>query len=206
MNAPTRFPIETTRTGIVWTDIVVTELVRLVGEGLSASQIANELPPITRNAVIGKIARMGLKLAGSRGDVQPDPGKMQRKGALPRGALCKDSVGVLETRLRKEAKQPSRREFHFSKLSGRILPNPRKLQKPKGPVMLIDIPQPESRCVTLFELGDATCRWPTGRDEDDAQWLFCGTKIDQNSVYCPYHHRVSVDPSSTRRSFACDGV
>ena len=43
-----------------WTDDRVELLKKLWGDGLSASQIAGELGGITRNAVIGKVHRLGL--------------------------------------------------------------------------------------------------------------------------------------------------
>src|SRR5438309_6416096 len=43
-----------------WTDERVERLKKLWSDGLSASQIAGELGGITRNAVIGKVHRLGL--------------------------------------------------------------------------------------------------------------------------------------------------
>ncbi|QGZ96116.1 GcrA cell cycle regulator [Terricaulis silvestris] len=43
-----------------WTDERVTLLRKLWAEGLSASQIAKQLGGVTRNAVIGKVHRLGL--------------------------------------------------------------------------------------------------------------------------------------------------
>src|ERR1700747_10540 len=43
-----------------WTDERVEMLKKLWADGLSASQIAGELGGITRNAVIGKVHRLGL--------------------------------------------------------------------------------------------------------------------------------------------------
>ena len=43
-----------------WTDERVELLKKLWSDGLSASQIAGELGGITRNAVIGKVHRLGL--------------------------------------------------------------------------------------------------------------------------------------------------
>ena len=45
---------------MTWTDERVETLKRLWIDGLSASQIAAELGGITRNAVIGKVHRLGL--------------------------------------------------------------------------------------------------------------------------------------------------
>ena len=47
-------------TVISWTDDRVEQLKKLWESGLSASQIAAELGNITRNAVIGKVHRLGL--------------------------------------------------------------------------------------------------------------------------------------------------
>ena len=45
---------------MTWTDERVEQLKKLWSDGLSASQIAAELGGITRNAVIGKVHRLGL--------------------------------------------------------------------------------------------------------------------------------------------------
>ena len=45
---------------MTWTDERVETLKKLWTDGLSASQIAAELGGITRNAVIGKVHRLGL--------------------------------------------------------------------------------------------------------------------------------------------------
>ena len=45
---------------MTWTDERVETLKKLWAEGLSASQIAAALGGVTRNAVIGKVHRLGL--------------------------------------------------------------------------------------------------------------------------------------------------
>jgi len=45
---------------VAWSDDRVTTLSKLWRDGLSASQIANQLGGVTRNAVIGKVHRLGL--------------------------------------------------------------------------------------------------------------------------------------------------
>jgi len=45
---------------IAWSDDRVTTLAKLWLEGLSASQVARQLGGVTRNAVIGKVHRLGL--------------------------------------------------------------------------------------------------------------------------------------------------
>src|ERR1700728_4515784 len=51
-----------------WTDERVELLKKLWSDGLSASQIAAELGGITRNAVIGKVHRLGLSGRAVRGN------------------------------------------------------------------------------------------------------------------------------------------
>ena len=48
------------RHAMSWTDERVELLKKMWGEGQSASQIAKELGGVTRNAVIGKVHRLGL--------------------------------------------------------------------------------------------------------------------------------------------------
>jgi GcrA cell cycle regulator len=47
-------------TVLTWSDDRVEQLKKLWESGLSASQIAAELGNVTRNAVIGKVHRLGL--------------------------------------------------------------------------------------------------------------------------------------------------
>ncbi|WP_332909033.1 GcrA family cell cycle regulator, partial [Paracoccus binzhouensis] len=54
-----------------WTDERVETLKRMWAEGQSASQIAKELGGVTRNAVIGKVHRLGLSNRGEEGEAAP---------------------------------------------------------------------------------------------------------------------------------------
>ncbi|WP_370338449.1 GcrA family cell cycle regulator [Parvularcula marina] len=61
---------------MAWTEERVDQLKQLWGEGLSASQIANKMGGVTRNAVIGKVHRLGL--AGRATPAAPKPKTVQR--------------------------------------------------------------------------------------------------------------------------------
>lgn len=64
---------------MIWTNERCEQLRDGVAKGLSASQIAGEIGGITRNAVIGKVARLGLSLRGL--DVGPrQPGRKASYG------------------------------------------------------------------------------------------------------------------------------
>src|ERR1700751_4052641 len=71
--------------GMTWTDERVETLKKLWTEGLSASQIAAELGGITRNAVIGKVHRLGLSgRAKSPSSAAPRPRKPRSSGHMMR--------------------------------------------------------------------------------------------------------------------------
>jgi len=61
-----------------WTAVRIALLNKLVGDGLSAGQIAEELGGITRNAVIGKARRLGIGFCAT------NPGGRPKSGRKPR--------------------------------------------------------------------------------------------------------------------------
>ena len=70
-----------------WTEARVDELKRLWEDGLSASQIAERLGDITRNAVIGKAHRLGLS-------ARPSPIKrVNLPLAGPHERMCQWPIG-----------------------------------------------------------------------------------------------------------------
>lgn len=72
-----------------WTPDRVEELTKLFEAGLTCSQIAREID-VTRNAVIGKLSRLGL--SRPRGDVM-----IRRRPAGPRPATRQSQVRILRS-------------------------------------------------------------------------------------------------------------
>ncbi|WP_328585913.1 GcrA family cell cycle regulator, partial [Cereibacter johrii] len=68
-----------------WTDERVETLKRMWAEGQSASQIAKELGGVTRNAVIGKVHRLGLsnRVGGNGGREEAEEEAAPAVGAAP---------------------------------------------------------------------------------------------------------------------------
>ena len=62
-----------------WTEQRINELEKLWAEGLSASQIAGQLGGVTRNAVIGKVTRLGLPKRRSTSRIYSKPKKAKPK-------------------------------------------------------------------------------------------------------------------------------
>jgi len=71
-----------------WTDERVELLKKMWAEGQSASQIAKELGGVTRNAVIGKVHRLGLSnRTGPGGAPGPVPAQAPAAPPAPAAAL-----------------------------------------------------------------------------------------------------------------------
>ena len=112
-----------------WTDERVEQLKQLWTEGLSASQIARVLGGLTRNAVIGKVHRLGLagRASPSR-EIRPrlpavprmpkrlaalsEPGVEEPELALQDGTFA--TVLTVDDRMcRWPIGEPDKNEFHF---------------------------------------------------------------------------------------------
>jgi GcrA cell cycle regulator len=73
---------------MAWTDERVEILKRMWGEGASASTIAKELGGVTRNAVIGKVHRLGLSNRAAREDASAPAAAAPASPAAPAGAAA----------------------------------------------------------------------------------------------------------------------
>lgn len=67
---------------MAWTEERVEELKQLWADGLSASQIARQMGGVTRNAVIGKVHRLGLSGRGA-----PTRSSRPRRVTMPKPAV-----------------------------------------------------------------------------------------------------------------------
>jgi GcrA cell cycle regulator len=158
---------------MTWTEERVENLKKLWGEGLSASQIAAELGGITRNAVIGKVHRLGLSgRAKSPSASAPRPRKARTHGHLMR--VARSSV------------RGNTALAHAYDFEPEPEPEP------------IDNVIPLGQRRTILELTEETCRWPIG-DPGSTEFFFCGGQAGTGMPYCTYHSRVAYQPSGDRR-------
>ena len=156
-----------------WTDERVELLKKLWSDGLSASQIAGELGGITRNAVIGKVHRLGLSgRAKSSSSSAARPRKARAPGHMMR---------VSRSSMRGNTALAHAYE-HDTDLEPELIDN------------IIPIGQRR----TILELTEETCRWPIG-DPGSAEFFFCGGSTVTTLPYCSYHSRVAYQPVSDRR-------
>ncbi|HEY1736854.1 MAG TPA: GcrA family cell cycle regulator [Methylovirgula sp.] len=158
-----------------WTDERVELLRKLWLEGLSASQIASALQNgITRNAVIGKVHRLGLsgRIKASAPSI-PRVRTKPLRPAAPRPPISRGNTALAMKTLPAEIVEPEPLE---------------------------DVVIPISERVTITELKEAMCRWPLG-DPTTAEFRFCGAKKppDAAGPYCSYHSRIAYQPVQERR-------
>jgi GcrA cell cycle regulator len=158
---------------MTWTDERVEVLKKLWTEGLSASRIATELGGVTRNAVIGKVHRLGLAArAKSPSATGPRPRKPRSHAQMLR--VSRPSV---------RGNTALAQVFDLD-----IEPEPE----------LIDNVIPLGQRRTLLELTEQTCRWPIG-DPGHSDFFFCGGQTITGLPYCAYHSRVAYQPANLRR-------
>ena len=200
-----------------WTDERVETLKKMWADGQSASQIAKELGGVTRNAVIGKVHRLGLSnrvTGASSADTdeaeaatpvsKPDPvarpaaeAPRAAEAAAPRPAperpapaTAAPASGATVTPL------PIRKAIIPA---GQPLP-PQPSANEISPEALASVREVEKHAkrLTLMELTERTCKWPIGDPATDDFW-FCGLPSLPGKPYCEAHVGVAFQPMSARR-------
>lgn len=179
-----------------WTDERVELLKKMWNEGQSASQIAKELGGVTRNAVIGKVHRLGLSnRAGSAAPAKPATEKPAAKAkATTKPAPPKPEPAQASAPARPAA--PNRRPIIPA---GQPLP-PQPSPNEISPEALAKQSAVEKKAkkLTLMELTERTCKWPVGDPATEDFW-FCGLAVQPGKPYCEAHVGVAFQPMSSRR-------
>ncbi len=190
-----------------WTDERVETLKKMWGEGQSASQIAKELGGVTRNAVIGKVHRLGLSnRAGSGGGASKAPAKEKpaaaAKPAPKPAAKAKPAAQVPAV---KEEQELDENGIPISAARRAIIPAgqplpPQPSANEISPEALAKVSEIEksAKRISLMELTEKTCKWPVGDPATDDFW-FCGLAVQQGKPYCEAHVGVAFQPMSSRR-------
>lgn len=197
-----------------WTDERVETLKRMWAEGQSASQIAKELGGVTRNAVIGKVHRLGLSNRAEDGaDIpaaapppppeakpapQPVAAAPEPKPAAPAPEPApKPAVAAAPEPV--TAPQPVNFNRRPIVPAGQPLP-PQPSANEISPEALASVREVEKRArkLTLMDLTERTCKWPIGDPATDKFW-FCGLPSAPGKPYCEAHVGVAFQPMSSRR-------
>ncbi|MEN5084195.1 GcrA family cell cycle regulator [Bosea sp. TWI1241] len=168
-----------------WTEERVELLKKLWNDGLSASQIAGELGSVTRNAVIGKVHRLGLSgRAKSPGSATPRPRKTATRA--PSHPMTPPAPGPGLTR-------------GNTALAPQFEAEPEaEPQVAATPAPAEEVVVPFSERVSIMDLREYMCRWPMG-DPTTPEFRFCGARSSTGLPYCSYHARIAYQPAADRR-------
>lgn len=164
---------------MAWTEDRVETLKKLWSDGLSASQIAKQLGGVTRNAVIGKVHRLGL--SGRAAPSRPVRRPVTRPAAArtPRPAAAAAPAPRVQANA---AAEPA--------------PAPAPVQNLPAPVDAKRMANGEY--ATVLTLREGMCKWPIG-DPSDAEFRFCGRSTRPGGAYCEAHAQMAYQPQAKRK-------
>jgi GcrA cell cycle regulator len=200
-----------------WTDERIDRLKELWTQGMTASQIADELGGVSRNAVIGKAHRLGLQSRPSPvkpneapGEIQPSPFQPEAE-ILPAAAPAKaEAEPETEAEARTEpaaapepapaAPQPQIRSIGPG---GFVRQSPGEQQSPIPPApprrLVPAKPSPEIAEKTgLLDLNEKICKWPIGHP-GEPDFHFCGSPANPGFPYCVQHCGIAYQAQIPRR-------
>jgi len=198
-----------------WTDERIERLKKMWHDGATASQIADELGGVSRNAVIGKAHRLGLEQRPS--PVKPGEEKEKKAAAAPAVAAPKPAAKVEAPAARVAAtatpgpsghvptpqRPPSDLQYRSIGPGGFIRQGPGEQQAPIPPApprrLVPAKPSPEVADKTsLLELNDRICKWPMGHP-GEPDFHFCGQQANPGFPYCVEHCGVAYQAQLPRR-------
>ncbi len=195
-----------------WSEERVEVLTKMWLDGKSASEIAKELGEITRNAVIGKVHRLGLSnrdIKSLKGDTGSNEVKKVQKRGRPRKnqtivdgqkssrdtkrAKLNLSMGITNKKTEKKEASKGSSEATDSESLGVVSDLSEETLK-----SLIDI-ESKSKKISLMELTERTCKWPIGDPATEKFW-FCGHESESGKPYCKTHISIAFQQLTQRRS------
>jgi GcrA cell cycle regulator len=159
-----------------WNDERVEQLKKFWADGLSASQIAGRLGGVTRNAVIGKVHRLGLSGRATTS---------RMKSHRPRARTANPAVKRLAKPRFANVGNPAFRNLYLADSEPYV-----------PPAEDLVIPLKERKYIQT--LTESCCRWPIG-DPQQADFHFCGKSKIAGLPYCEAHARRAFQPPQARR-------
>jgi len=159
---------------MTWNDERVDVLKKLWADGLSASQIAGRLGGVTRNAVIGKVHRLGLSGRATTSRMKSHRPRVRVQGARR----------PMKARLPGSAASSPLRSLYLTD------------EPYVPPAEELVIPLAERKYIQT--LTESSCRWPIG-DPQQPEFHFCGKSKIPGLPYCEVHARRAFQPPQARR-------
>ncbi|MEY4269052.1 MAG: hypothetical protein RLZZ58_268 [Pseudomonadota bacterium] len=191
-----------------WTDERIEQLRNMWEKGLTASQIADELGGVSRNAVIGKAHRLGLKArpspvkageqarAAKAAAPAPRAEPVVRKPAPRAEPVAPVAAGPVAAAPSGDTPAPVAAKPDAPRIvsigpGGFIRQGPGEQQAPIPPApprrLVPAKPSAEIASKTsLLDLSERICRWPMGHP-GEPDFHFCGVQVNPGFPYCVEH-------------------
>ncbi|WP_296612811.1 GcrA family cell cycle regulator [Sphingomonas sp.] len=193
-----------------WTDDRIDTLRTMWEKGMTASQIAEALGDVSRNAVIGKAHRLGLQSRPSPvkpnddgASVTPAPAPVKKAAPpvaeaprpapapAPAPAAPPVAAAIPATPAAPAPDAPPQPILRSVGPGGFVRQAPGEQQPPIAPApprrLVPAKPSPEIAGKTsLLDLNDKICKWPLGHP-GEPDFHFCGEKVNPGFPYCVAH-------------------
>jgi GcrA cell cycle regulator len=197
-----------------WTDERIERLKKMWHDGATASQIADELGGVSRNAVIGKAHRLGLEQRPS--PVKPGEEKEAKKPApaaaapkpkpeapAPQAATAPPAAAAHPAHPAAPRRPHTEMQYRSIGPGGFVRQGPGDQQAPIPPApprrLVPAKPSPEVADKTsLLDLNDRICKWPIGHP-GEPDFHFCGSPANPGFPYCVDHCGVAYQAQLPRR-------
>jgi GcrA cell cycle regulator len=151
-----------------WTPAVIERMTALAADGYSSGQIAEAIGAPTRNTVVGKAQRLGIKLIGKPGGHHDKPRVKRAPPERPKAPPPPVARAVPSVR---PAAAPMRADPTAA--------------APEGGVRLVDLRKEH-------------CRWPLNDPLDYETFRFCGAANNGCGPYCGHHASLAYTRPQTR--------
>ena len=213
---------------MAWTEERIDRLKTMWANGATASQIAEDLGGVSRNAVIGKAHRLGLesrpspvkagekkkaaakKPAAQKTDAKADSKPAKAAPAAARGADVAPGDAPKGNPPEMKAEEPAAAEKKDPRLQYRSVGPGGFIRQGPGDTQAPIPPAPPRRLIpakpsedvadqtSLLDLNDRICRWPMGHP-GEPDFYFCGKDANPGYPYCVDHCGVAYQAQLPRR-------
>ncbi len=209
-----------------WDHERVEKLKILWQEGRSASQIAKELGDgVSRNAVIGKIHRLGLSDRTNSKKVEQDkilknsaghttatkkskknkPGETDTSNETNHSSINRNKQSQTNTKPSTNVRDKVAKNSEVDDVENELAAsngdeqiNTQNSEIDANAFATMKELEKKAKKLTLMELTERTCKWPIGDPATDQFW-FCGHPSESGKPYCDTHVSIAFQPVSSRR-------
>jgi GcrA cell cycle regulator len=191
---------------MAWTDERIDQLKSMWEKGMTASQIADELGGVSRNAVIGKAHRLGLQarpspvrdgkeegISAPAATAAPEPRADAPRPVPPRAPMPERpaSPPAAAAPSSETPAAPPQPQIRSIGPGGFLRQAPGEQSAPIPPApprrLVPAKPSPEMAGKTsLLDLNDRICKWPLGHP-GEPDFHFCGDQVNPGFPYCVQH-------------------